>query len=82
MVLLIERGDLDREETRRAIIATFQLRKRQPLPVHLQSPPEAWREEFPPMAREAGLSVEDIDEAFTALVEFWNRLLPFNGVDA
>ncbi len=82
MVLLIERGDLDREETRRAIIATFKHRKRQPLPGKLELPPDAWRDEFPPMAHEAGLSVEDIDEAFTALSEFWNRLLPFDGADA
>lgn len=76
MVLLIERGDLDLEETRRAIIATFTHRKRQPLPDNLQSPPESWREEFPPMAREAGLSIEEIDKAFAALSEFWSRLFP------
>lgn len=76
LVLLIERGDLGTAEVRRALVETFRRRARHALPEDLPTPPAAWRDEFPAMAREAGVSTGDVAGAFAALVEYWNGLKP------
>jgi hypothetical protein len=81
MLLLIERGDLDPDAIRRALVATFTHRRRHPMPPSLASPPRAWAAEFPSMAVEAGISTTDIDEAFTALDAFWSQLQPIERLD-
>ncbi|MCA9285544.1 MAG: nucleotidyl transferase AbiEii/AbiGii toxin family protein [Phycisphaerales bacterium] len=81
MVLLIERGELDRDAVRRAVVETFGHRRRHMAPTTLDSPPRAWATEFPAMATEAGISTTDLDEAFSILAAFWNRLRPFDGSD-
>jgi len=76
MLLLIERGDLDITEVRRALVETFRRRARQALPEDLPAPPSAWTEEFPAMALEAGVSTGDVAGAFAALVRYWSGLKP------
>lgn len=71
MLLLIERGDLDPEAVRIAIIETFRRRKRHPLPEQLPRPPERWKAEFPAMAEEAGVTTMDVEEAFTVVAAYW-----------
>jgi hypothetical protein len=78
LLLLIERGDLGTAEVRRALVETFRRRARHALPDDLPAPPAAWRDEFPTMAREAGVSTGDVTEAFAALVEYWNGLKPLS----
>ena len=79
LLLLIERGNLDTAAVRHALVETFQRRTRHALPEDLPSPPAAWTDEIPAMAREAGVSTEDVAEAFAALVEYWNGLKPLQG---
>ncbi len=76
MVLLIERGLLDPDEVRRAVIETFTHRRRHTIPTRLAPPPSAWAAEIPAMAREAGISTTILGEAFTILDEFWSGLQP------
>ncbi|MCC5785136.1 MAG: nucleotidyl transferase AbiEii/AbiGii toxin family protein [Phycisphaerales bacterium] len=82
MVLLIERGELDNHEVRRAVIETFNHRRRHPLPDNLNPPPKAWSAEFPAMATQADISTADMDEAFTILASFWQELKPFDDREA
>jgi hypothetical protein len=79
MVLLIERGDLDVAEVQRAVHATFAHRSRHTLPSELDAPPAGWAAEFPAMAREAGLSTTEINEAFATLTTFWRRVRTLHG---
>jgi hypothetical protein len=74
MVLLIERGDLDLDAVRLAVVETFTHRQRHPIPSSLVPPPQAWAAEFPVMANEAGISTAVIEEAFLILSTFWGRL--------
>lgn len=78
LLLLIERGDLDPDAVRHAIVVTFRRRARHPPPDDLPLPPESWQSEFPAMAREAGVSTTQVAEAFAALLDYWNRLKPLN----
>lgn len=50
VVLLIERGGLDAETVRRAVVATFERRRTHTLPADLAPPPEEWKTEFIAMA--------------------------------
>lgn len=76
MVLLIERGELDRREVLAAIEATFAHRQRHSVPEELAPPPSVWSREFPVMATEAGISATDLDAAFLTLKQFWHELRP------
>lgn len=71
LVLLIERGNLEVEAVRVALIATFQRRSTHNLPTKLMPPPEEWKVEFMTMSEEAGLSTSDYLSAFSMLSEFW-----------
>lgn len=82
MVLLIERGELDPDAVRHAVVETFMHRQRQAIPLELAPPPRAWAVEFPTMSPEAGNSTTDIDQAFAILDAFWNRLRPRDRSDA
>ena len=77
LLLLIERGELDVDAVRHALLETFRRRARQPLPDRLSPPPAHWEHEFPAMAREAGISVLEVGGAFAALSAYWDRLRPF-----
>ena len=70
MVLLIERGELDATQVRHAIDETFARRNTHPCPMALQPPPPSWTAEFPPMAKQAGLTAADMATAFVVLVRF------------
>lgn len=74
MVMLIQRGELDVEQVRSAVDETFARRNTHNLPDQLKQPPAAWAAEFPAMAKQAGLMVADIDEAFDVLVQFAEEL--------
>ncbi len=73
LVVLIERGNLDPAEVKRALAETFRRRARHPLPATLQPPPESWADEIPAMAAEAGASVTDLAEAFQLLKAYWTQ---------
>ena len=81
MVLLIERGELDLDAVRQAVIETFTHRRRQSIPNELSPPPRVWASEFPAMATEAGISTADLDEAFSILRAYWSGLQPLGGPD-
>lgn len=81
MVLLIERGELDHNEIRRAVSKTFAHRRRHDVPAKLAPPPGAWAAEFPSMAAEAGISTTDLDEAFSILEAYWSQIQPLDGSD-
>jgi hypothetical protein len=74
MVLLIERGGLDREAIRDAVLRTFGHRKRHDVPRELLPPPAAWALEYPAMAAEAGITATTTADAFDMLVRFWSEL--------
>jgi hypothetical protein len=71
MVILVERGQLHRDEVREAMKATFATRGTHPLPTSLTPPPEAWRQDFPGMAGEANISTTDYLEAYGILERYW-----------
>jgi len=72
LVLLIERGRLKPDEVQEALHPTFLRRNTHPLPVDSSPPPESWRIDFPPMAVEARLSTEVVQEAFAILTTYWS----------
>jgi hypothetical protein len=77
LILLIERGDLDPAVVRRAVLETFRRRAKHGIPDRLPSPPKAWQNEYEAMAMETGVSTTELQQAFAALVEYWERLKPF-----
>ncbi|MFO0807693.1 MAG: nucleotidyl transferase AbiEii/AbiGii toxin family protein [Gemmataceae bacterium] len=72
LVLLIERGDLDAESVRPAVVATFEARRTHTLPLDLAPPPPEWQAEFASMAAEAGLTPPDYLAAFDVFRRFWS----------
>lgn len=74
LVLLIERGGLERDAVREALRQTFERRAGHPLPEDLPPPPRAWEEEFPTMAAETGIAPGTAAEAFALLVAYWHGL--------
>jgi len=70
----IERGNLDPDEVRQALAATFGRRFGRPVPSELPTPPESWSVEFPAMAAQAGLARSDVKAAFEALNGFWKSI--------
>lgn len=77
LILLIERGDLDPAVVRRSVVETFRRRAKHGIPDRLASPPEAWQNEYEAMAMETGVSTSELQQAFATLVEYWERLKPF-----
>ncbi|MBN9521526.1 nucleotidyl transferase AbiEii/AbiGii toxin family protein [bacterium] len=73
LVLLVERGTLDADGVRAALVATFDARKTHSLPAHLLPPPDDWALDFPSMAEEAGLSTSEYLAAYTSLSDYWER---------
>jgi len=72
LVLFIERGELDPAAVVSAVHETFARRGTHPVPDTLDPPPSSWTDEFPPMAKQAGLTVTDASTAFARLTEYWN----------
>jgi len=70
MILLIERGELDARQVRRDLAETFARRNTHERPEVLMPPPESWAAEFPPMAKQAGLSTTNIAAAFEILIRY------------
>jgi hypothetical protein len=73
LVLLFETQELDRDEVRRAVVATFSHRDTHPLPVHLPPPPGEWAEAFVALADELDLSERTLDDAFAYIYDRWNN---------
>ncbi len=72
LVLLIERGELEVEAVRWALVATYERRGTHDRPVALSPPPSEWETEFGSMAAEAGLTTEDYHAAFETLSRYWS----------
>ena len=72
LVLFIERGELDPEAVVAAVSETFMRRATHPVPDTLDPPPSSWTDEFPSMAKQAGLTTTDASTAFARLTEYWN----------
>ena len=66
MVMLIERGDLDKDRVTESITATFGRRNTHPLHTPLEPPPEQWRPVYERLANECSLAI-DIDTAYKNL---------------
>ena len=66
MVLLIQSGNLDKGQVRKAISLTFDRRKRHSLPSALPAPPAEWQRPYQALALEGGLSGRD-EDAFAAV---------------
>lgn len=74
LVLLVERGELDPDDVAVAVRETFARRKTHAVPRELSAPPTSWTLEFPPLARQAGLSTPELDAAFEVVSEYYARL--------
>lgn len=74
LLLLIERGKLDPAAVRHALTETFRQRAGHSLPEQLLPPPVAWKDEFPALAQEAGVSTTDVENAFAVLIDYWSGL--------
>jgi hypothetical protein len=75
LVLLIERGQLDKEKTRMALHATFARRATHPLPTSLSSPPPSWQDEFTALASQAQISTRTTNEAFVILRDWYTHVM-------
>ncbi len=74
LVVLIDRGHLEVDSTRRAIDATFAARNTHSVPNTLREPPTSWVEEFRTLAGEAQLESDDLQSAYSTLSAFWSAL--------
>lgn len=73
LVLLVHLGRLEPERVRRAVRATFQVRKSHPLMSKLPEPPEEWAEPYAALAQELGLPALTLQEAYTCLDACWQK---------
>jgi hypothetical protein len=73
LVLLIERGGMDRERLLRDVVDTFAHRATHALPPTLEPPPDFWRPTFATMAAECGID-PDIGHQFKRVREFYAGL--------
>ena len=73
LVLLIERGALDRHETTAAIRETFERRGTHPFPDSIPAPPQSWEREFSALARDIGLQAAALEQAFQSVQWFLAR---------
>lgn len=74
LLVLIELGVRPNRILRRSIVATFERYARHPLPERLPEPPQAWRESFELLAKEAALPALDLETAFVQLDDFYRGL--------
>ena len=74
LVLLIERGELDRPTLVLAVERTFERHGRHPVPQELSPPPAEWASEFPLMAAQAGLQSTELAQCFGVLAEYWGTV--------
>ncbi len=79
LLVLIERGKLDRDGLRYALEVTFVTRKRHALPKALPPPPNSWADEFRALAGEARVEPSELNAAFAVLDEFWTELMTARG---
>lgn len=75
LLILIERGNLDHDELRAALRATFETRKRHGLPTELPLPPHGWKDEFAALSQEVGFASPELGTAFTRLSAFWSQVV-------
>jgi len=73
MIMLIERGGLDKNRVKESIRATFGKRNTHELPTPLEPPPEHWRPVYDRLSAECKLPI-DIDAAYMNLRNFVESL--------
>lgn len=73
MIMLIDRGDMDKDRVKESIAATFGKRNTHELPTPLEPPPEHWRPVYDRLSAECNLSF-DIDAAYRNLRGFVESL--------
>lgn len=74
LALLLEVGLPEKQQVSRALTATFARRQTHPIPEHLLSPPEGWREAYAALAAECGVQRTTLEEAYAALSLYWKTL--------
>jgi hypothetical protein len=74
LLILIERGNLERAELNAALRLTFSTRKRHALPVDLPDPPQRWSDEFRELAEEADVTPLELSHASERLRAFWREV--------
>lgn len=74
LVLVIEEGPPDPQETARAVETVFASRDTHPVPVAIGDPPAAWREKYEGLAAELDLDAETIDDALRLVRDYWSTV--------
>ncbi len=78
MVLLIEQGALDTAKLNKAIEATFKRRDTHSVPVDLLPPPENWSGTYEDLARDCGVGLKTVAEAFALVESYWRKIFERN----
>jgi hypothetical protein len=73
LVLLAGSGLLTRRKARAAARSTFQTRGTHQIPAQLPEPPLEWAASYAGLANELGLEAGTLQDAYTYLVEWWDR---------
>lgn len=74
LVLLVERGELERSLLLQALQGTFERHGKHPVPRELAPPPVEWASEFPLMAAQVGLRSTELMQCFGVLAEYWGNI--------
>ena len=73
MVLLIQRGSLNKTKLAKVLRLTFGNYKNHPLPQQLPAPPTTWREKFTQLAGECGLKI-GLEDAYALVKDFYSQI--------
>jgi hypothetical protein len=73
-VLFTEVHNLRPRVVVRCLRETFDHRATHDLPLHLQPPPESWRDGYRALAAECSLQALTLDQAFEAVSAYWGQL--------
>jgi hypothetical protein len=71
LVVLIERGQMNKAMVQIAVRNTFAARQTHEVPSDIPPPPPAWADDFAEMARETGIAATDLLAAYACLSEYW-----------
>lgn len=75
ILLMGELGEINAQDLRLSINATFEARQDHDLPASLPLPPRSWERSFRNLADEVGLGFDTLDSAGEALQRFLNPAL-------
>jgi hypothetical protein len=73
LVLILETFAVDPNELRQSLVAVFEHRDKQSLPLQFPEPPEQWRESFEAKAEELALTTRTLAEAHQLVANYWNK---------